>query len=208
MTVQEDSSISVLIVDDHSLVSETIAFALEHEGEFSFNLACSINSALDKIHGKGRFDAVLLDYELPGAQGLDGLEQLISANSGAVALFSGVASNLIAKRALDAGASGFIPKTLSLKTLRNAIKFIAEGEIFVPVDFTLREAVGEEKHGLKPRELQVLSYLAEGLPNKEIARNVGIPETIVKLDVKSICRKFEVKNRTQIVIEASRRGLI
>jgi two-component system, NarL family, nitrate/nitrite response regulator NarL len=208
MTSNQDSSISVLIVDDHALVRETIALSLSLDGDWTFNVSPDINSALQAIRENGRYNTVLLDYEVPGTQGLEGLEKLIEANEGGVALFSGVASNLIARRALEAGASGFIPKTLPLKSLKNAIRFIAEGEVYVPADFTLRESKTQGDHGLKPRELQVLSYLAEGLPNKEIGRRLGSTETIVKLDVKSICRKLDVKNRTQIVIEAGRRGLI
>lgn len=205
----DQNSLSVLLVDDHSLLCETLVMSLQSDGQFRLSVAKSIREALDLIEAHGRFDVVLLDYEIPGTQGLSGLTTLMEANGGSVALFSGVANGLVVKRALDEGASGFIPKTLALKTLKHAIRFISDGEVFVPVDFALSGMHrDEDRNGLKQRELQVLSLLGEGMQNKEIGRQLDQPETIVKLDVKSICRKLGVSNRTQAVIEARRRGLL
>jgi two-component system, NarL family, nitrate/nitrite response regulator NarL len=203
----DKGALRVLLVDDHSLICETIALALTDE-DLTLVTARTINEAEQKIDAEGRFDVVLLDYDVPGMQGLKGLRNLASQNKGAVVLFSGVASRLVVERALDAGASGFIPKTLPLRTLKHAIRFIADGETFLPADYMRRTSQGDgDELGLKPREMQVLAFLCEGLQNKEIGRQMGVEETIVKLDVKSICRKLGAKNRTQAVIEARNRGL-
>jgi two-component system, NarL family, nitrate/nitrite response regulator NarL len=200
-------ALRVLLVDDHSLICETIALALTDE-DMTLVTVKSIPEAEEQITANGRFDVVLLDYDVPGMQGLKGLRSLASQNDGAVVLFSGVASRLVVERALDAGASGFIPKTLPLRTLKHAIRFIADGETFLPADYMRRTSQGDgDELGLKPREMQVLTLLCEGLQNKEIGRQMGVEETIVKLDVKSICRKLGAKNRTQAVIEARNRGL-
>lgn len=202
-------SIRVLVVDDHTLLSETVAAALASYEGLSVDTVKDIQSAEDSILASGRFDVILLDYDLPDVHALEGLERIMRANSGGVALFSGVAHRSVVERALAQGASGFIPKTLSIKTVAHALRFIADGDVFVPADFILRSGKGDAVGlGLKPRELKVLAFLNEGMPNKEIGRELGIEETIVKMDVKSICRKLDVRNRTQAVLAARKHGLV
>jgi two-component system, NarL family, nitrate/nitrite response regulator NarL len=201
-------ALRVLLVDDHSLICETLAMALADD-DLTIETVTSIDEARQAIEGSGRFDVVLLDYDVPGMDGLNGLRALSSLNEGAVVLFSGVASRPVVERALDAGANGFIPKTLPLRTLKHAIRFIADGETYLPADYMRRTGQGQVAElGLKQREMQVLVLLCEGMQNKEIGRVMGVEETIVKLDVKSICRKLGTKNRTQAVIEARNRGLV
>ncbi|MCL1627126.1 response regulator transcription factor [Roseibaca sp. V10] len=200
----------VLLVDDHSLVAETISLALSANNEsMTLETASSTEEAVDLINQGGRFDVILLDYDLPGERGLNGLQKLIAVNDGGVALFSGVAGHGVMERALEMGAAGFVPKTLPLKTLKHAINFIADGEVFVPAAITASYfSPPTNELGLKPREVMVLGYLAEGLANKEIGLKLDLAESIVKFDVKSICRKLDVKNRTQAVIEARRLRLV
>ena len=113
-----------------------------------------------------------------------------------VAILSGTAAQSIARQALDAGAKGFLPKTLSAKSLGAAIRFIATGQVFVPYDFIARE---EKKtvENLTQRETEVLKGLCAGQSNKEIAMALDLHEVTVKLHVKTLCRKLGAKNRTQ-----------
>lgn len=201
----------VLLVDDHSLILETMSVALgdvSGPNPLMLETANTVDAALQQIASCGRYDAVLLDYQVPGMAGLDGLKSLIAANGGKVILFSGVATPRVVERAMEMGASGYIPKTLQLKTLRHAIQFVADGEVFLPVEFMRnRVATGANDLGLKPREMRVLGLLCQGLQNKEIGGELNLEETIVKLDLRSICRKLGAKNRTQAVIEARKLGL-
>jgi two-component system, NarL family, nitrate/nitrite response regulator NarL len=200
-------AIRVLLVDDHTLICETITLALTSD-DLVLDSVGSVALAETMIAETGRFDVVLLDYDVPGMDGLAGLRSLAELNKGGVVLFSGVVNRLVVERALDAGASGFIPKTLPLRTVRHAIRFIADGETFLPFDYIRNAGQNDGAElGLKMREMKVLTLLCEGLPNKEIGREMGIEETIVKLDVKTLCRKLGAKNRTQAVIEARNRGL-
>jgi two-component system nitrate/nitrite response regulator NarL len=205
---QRSTETSVLILDDHLLVSETLAAGLVVEGGYQLDMASDLDGATQKIKVHGRYDVVLLDYHLPGVQGLNALRLLIELNKGGVALFSGVAGWAIVQAAMEQGASGFIPKTLPLKTLIHAIRFIADGETFLPVEY-MRRFTGSDGPvmGLKPREMRVLAHLCEGLQNKEIGREVGIEEVIVKMDVKAICRKLGVRNRTEAALTARRLGV-
>ena len=202
-------AVRVLIVDDHRLVAETIVAALSAEVGISVEISVDIDSALERIQQSGRFDVVMLDYDLPGSHSLDGLERVMTANGGGVALFSGVANWNVVERALALGAAGFIPKTLPLKTVAHALRFIASGEVYVPADFAMNMGKSDGNSlGLKPREMKVLEFLNQGMQNKEIGREVGVEETIVKMDVKSICRKLGVRNRTQAVLAAREHRIV
>jgi two-component system, NarL family, nitrate/nitrite response regulator NarL len=203
----ESQALRVLLIDDHALLCETIGIALTSD-QLKLVSVGTVEQATACILAEGRFDVILLDYSVPGMDGLIGLRALADLNQGRVVLFSGTANRAVVERALDAGASGFIPKTLPLRTLRHAIRFIANGETYLPAEYLRRSGEYEGGEvGLKAREMRVLTLLCEGMPNKEIGRALGVEETIVKLDVKSICRKLGAKNRTQAVIEARNRGL-
>lgn len=207
--LQEGGGVRLLIVDDHSLVSETLEFAIRDSWGIGVSCVSSLSSALDRIKKDGAFDLILLDYHLPEVNGFDALRQLLEANCGRVALFSGVAPPFIIERAIEMGAVGFVPKSIHLPALRHAVNLMIFGEVFVPASLKIgalkRSDVVLE---LKPRELGVLRLICEGLQNKEIAAELSVPVTSVAVDVKSFCRKLGVSNRTQIVIESQKLGLV
>ncbi|MEM6564335.1 MAG: response regulator transcription factor [Pseudomonadota bacterium] len=201
----------VLLADDHDLVLETIASFLKTEGGFDVETCGSLEDACQKIGNDIAYDLVLLDYTMPGMNGLEGMKKAIEVSFGRpVALMSGTASKSIAQDAIDAGAIGFLPKTMAAKSMVNAVKFMAMGETYVPLDFM--NAVEEETDvpmakQLSERELQVLGGLCKGLSNKEIARDLGLQEVTIKLHVKTLCRKIEAKNRTHAAMLAKEAGL-
>lgn len=202
-------SLRVLVVDDHLLVAETVVAALAVEQGFQVAMAPDVDTAVAAVEQAHRFDVILLDYDVPGMDSLEGMRRLIKANGGGVALFSGVVNRMMVERAIDQGAAGFIPKTLPLRTLGHAIRFIADGEVYLPIDYVRRMGGGDDGgFGLKPREMKVLAFLCEGLQNKEIGRELGMEEVIVKMDVKAICRKLGARNRTQAVIAAQKHGIV
>lgn len=198
----------LLVADDHDLVRETIALFLEAEGITDVVSVDSLDAALDAIARTGSFDLVLLDYNMPGTTGLDGLTQIIEANDGRpVALLSGTASAQIASDALATGAAGFIPKTMGTKSMISAIRLMVAGEVFVPFSF-MRKNEQRTVGNLSERETEVLRGLGEGKSNKEIARDLNLQEVTIKLHVKTLCRKLNAKNRTQAAMIARDRGML
>lgn len=203
------AELKILVVDDHVLVGETTRAALMAETNFEVALAVDVGSAIEMIQRGEKYEVVLLDYDVPGMDGLRGLERILEANGGGVVLFSGAAGFRIVERAMSHGASGFIPKTLPLRVLGHAIRLIAAGETYLPADWLRWVGKNEgEAFGLKPRETQVLALLCEGYQNKEIGRELGMTEVVVKMDVKAICRKLGVGNRTEAVITAYKNDII
>lgn len=203
----------VLIADDHELLRDVLRSYLEAETGFVVETVADLTGALDSIAAAGAaatpFDLVVLDYGMPGMDGYRGLEQAIAASAGRpVALMSGLAPPGVAEKVLAAGAAGYLPKTLPARSLVNAIRFMAAGEVYMPLDLhrpsrTLEAAPS----GLSPRELEVLAGLCAGHANKEIARDLNLREPTIKLHVKTICRKLDAKNRTHAAMIARERAL-
>ena len=197
----------ILIADDHDLVRETLLMFLQAQDGIEAQDASDLPSALARIDRDGPFDLVLLDFGMPGMNGLEGLRRAMATRgAGRVALMSGVATRDVAERALALGAAGFLPKTLPARTLANAVRFMAMGETYAPVDFmTAHDEPAPPNpmaEKLTERELQVLRGLCEGKANKEIALDLDLMEPTVKLHVKTLFRKIGAANRTQAALLA------
>jgi DNA-binding NarL/FixJ family response regulator len=198
----------ILVADDHDLVRETIAAYLGGGDVSEVQTVASLHEAVDAVSQTGSFDLVLLDYNMPGMNGLEGLSRMRQANEGKpVAILSGMASRDVADAALRAGAQGFIPKTLSARSLLTAARFMAAGEIYAPVEFMQQRQPAQEG-GLTRREHDVLCGICEGKSNKEIARDLDLQEGTVKLHVKTLSRKLEARNRTHAAMIGRDRGLV
>ena len=202
----------ILIADDHDLLRETLSMFLASEGSIDTALASTLDAALDLIHSEEKFDLIMLDYNMPGMAGLNGLKRAMEASGGSpVALMSGIASRAVAEEALAFGAAGFVPKTLAAKTLVNAVRFMAMGEKYAPIDFMTADdptvAPNPLAQKLSRRELQVLEGLSKGKSNKEIARDLDLQEPTIKLHVKTLYRKIGAANRTQAALIAKEEGL-
>jgi DNA-binding NarL/FixJ family response regulator len=202
----------ILIADDHDLVLDTLSAFLAREDGFELSRAASFEDAARKIQREGPFDLVLLDYGMPGMDGLAGLARARALNGERpVAIMSGIAPRSVAEQALAEGAAGFLPKTMAAKSLVNAVRFMVAGEQYAPIDY-LTEPEPPGRHPLaerlSKREMQVLGALCRGLANKEIARELMLQEVTVKLHVKTLCRKLEARNRTHAAMIAKEAGLV
>lgn len=201
----------ILIADDHDLLRDALVAFMDQEDNIETHTAADLAEAVALIDGDWTYDLVLLDYNMPGMNGLEGL-RVASDRNGVhrVALMSGEANRDVAEQALELGATGFVPKTLPAKSLVNAIKFMAMGEKYAPLEFMTAEP-DENNHplleNLTERETQVLKGLTEGKSNKEIARDLDLSEPTVKLHVKTLYKKLGVANRTQAALIARDQGV-
>jgi len=212
----EAGTINVLIADDHQLLLDAMVRPLENCG-FAVHLSNSYSSACERIKEEGPFDVVLLDLNMPGMDGLATIKSIVTENDGgSVVLFSGSVSTVVIMRALEEGARGFIPKSVSLKSLENAIRLVASGEQFVPYSFFANTQDASAWHApenggtskLNERELKVLYGASIGQSNKEIAHDLSMSEVTVKMHMRSICSKLGAKNRTQAAMFAQQKQII
>lgn len=201
------SGMRVLIADDHDLVREALASFLQGEGVVEVQTVPTLDDAVRAADESGSFDLVLLDYNMPGMNGLEGLDRMIAANDRRpVAIISGTASRSLAEQAIRAGAAGFVPKTMSSRSMVSAVRFMAAGEVYAPFSFMQSAQAGSSN--LSHRETEVLRGLCEGKSNKEIARVLDLQEVTIKLHVKTLSRKLNAKNRTHAAMIAREQNLI
>jgi two-component system, NarL family, nitrate/nitrite response regulator NarL len=210
----------LLVADDHELIRDTLQSFLAREAEVEIVTVGDLPAAYNQIAQDMPFDLVLLDYAMPGMNGLEGLARVLALpNPPKVALLSGLAARDVAEAALAMGAQGFLTKSMPARSLLSAIRFMATGERFVPVEVMLSglpgpdpmplpQAEGGGAVSLTPRELQVLRALCDGKTNKEIARDMGLREPTVKLHIKTLYRRLGASNRTQAAMMARRLGLV
>lgn len=198
-------TINVLLVDDHSMVLDTFSLFLRSEGGMQVETANDLPRAFSLVK-TSVFDMILLDLNMPGMNGLEGLEKMVQmARPVPVAILTGAASSKVIEEIMDSGAAGLILKTSSASTMSAAIRFMSTGAQYLPPE-TRFQSHGNEKSALlevlTEKERLVLQYLVDGKLNREIAGEIGIAETTVKMHVMSICRKFGVRNRTQAAVLA------
>ena len=208
----------LLFADDHPMFLDAVREHLNRTfPDIEIQAASSLQEVSEKlssgVEAEG-YDLVVLDFSMPGMAGIEGVRGLRETYPDlAIAVTSGVAKMRDVKAVLDMGARGFLPKTLTGSAYAGALRVIAEGGTFVPVETmqALAAAAADRKvnaEGLTPREMEVLEGIADGKPNKQIARDLDIHEVTVKLHARSIFKKIGVQNRSQAAVVARERGLV
>lgn len=209
----------ILVVDDHPLMADALGFAVRTlDRATQVETAGDLRSALARA-GEAGFDLCLLDLGLPDCSGLQALERMRDALPGLpVVVVSGSSDVASVLEALDLGAMGYIPKTSPRDVLLAAVRLVASGGIYVPVEALRTRAAGGPAPSAEPiraaadlalsaRQREVLGLLLKGLPNKLIARKLDISENTTKIHVSAVLRALGVANRTQALIAAHRLGL-
>lgn len=228
--------ITLLLVDDHTLFRRGLKALLAQDERFAVAAeAADVGEALRCLQ-RERPDVILLDNHLPGVRGVDAIPALREAAPGARVLMLTVSENehdLAA--ALQAGADGYLLKTVESDQLADTIVKVMEGESVISPEMmtklvaafrarpaaaptppasavpVIEAAPGEAAAGvelLSPREREILLLIARGDSNKLIARALDIAETTVKIHVQHILRKLGLSSRVQAAVFATSRGLV
>jgi len=209
--VESQDHYRLVIADDHPLfrgaMREAISGLLK---KADIAEAGTFEETVELLSGD--VDLVLLDLAMPGVRGFSGLMYMraqypsvpvvvVSANDDPAAI----------RRCMEFGASGFIPKTLGIDTMRAAISRVLAGGVWTPPDVNLSTGADAEAAELMarmatltPQQVRVLMMLSEGLLNKQIAYQLGVSEATVKAHVSAILQKLGVESRTQAVIAAAK----
>lgn len=188
----------VLIADDHKLLAEAVGSMLTAQGGFDVVTVENYHQALAQLDQDPDFDIVLLDLKMPGMVGLDSVRSIVEkARSGKVVLFTGLVDRHFLNSSLELGVKGLIPKTMPLQSLNSVIQLIMSGQIFVPMNDVINNSEQQSGTGsdLNEKELFVLRLAADGMTNKEIARDMSCTEVTVKMHMRSICKKLGARNR-------------
>jgi DNA-binding NarL/FixJ family response regulator len=209
------SGVRFVIADDHPLFRGALKQALAGMGgEPEILEAGDFETARGIVAANDDLDLILLDLSMPGVSGLSGLVTLRGLQAGVpVVIVSAHDDPETIRRALSLGASGFISKSSSMEAIREAIASVMAGGIWSPDDIDLGVEGDPEisdliqrLQTLTPQQSRVLSMLAEGLLNKQIAYELGVSEATIKAHVSAVLQKLGVDSRTQAVIQLSKIG--
>ncbi|WP_020206267.1 response regulator [Cupriavidus sp. WS] len=215
-------TIRILLIDDHTLFRSGVRALLARQTDFEI-----VDEAADGVEGvkrakQHRPDVILLDLNMPGLSGLETLKFLVEDLPGCAVVMLTVseeAEELAA--ALRSGAQGYLLKNIEAETLTSAIRRAAAGEAVISPGMTEKlvaqfrapapqpaaAASAGDKARLTSREHEIVRGLARGESNKEIARELGVAESTVKIHVQNILKKLNLTSRVQIAVYAVERGL-
>jgi DNA-binding NarL/FixJ family response regulator len=205
----------LMIVDDHPLFRGALNQALSASIEsVAITEAGSLDELIAALAQSSDVDLILLDLAMPGVQGLSGLMYLRAQHPEIpVVIVSASEDAPLIRRAIDFGASGYAPKSLPVDRIRDAVRQVLDGAIWVPPDIDLGLSPDKETielvsrlSTLTPQQVRVLMMLGEGLLNKQIAFRLSVSEATIKAHVSAILQKLAVDSRTQAVIAINRIG--
>ncbi|TAN63048.1 MAG: response regulator transcription factor [Magnetospirillum sp.] len=210
----EGRAVRVLIADDHPLFRDALRHVVAQSLDGAECIeACDFGQITAVLAEDELLDLILLDLNMPGMDGFTGLLRLREDLPDTPIIVVSASEEVdVVEQALACGAAGFIPKSSAKERMREAVNLVMSGEVFRPeeilggrarvVDPLLEEKLGSLTH----RQRMVLSLLARGRSNKQIAYELDVTNTTVKAHMTAILRKLKVTSRTQAVIVARQIG--
>jgi len=206
----------ILIADDHALFREGLRHVLLQFGAgVTVIEAPNCEQALSLSALNPDLDLALLDLKMPGMDGFEAMSLLLERSPALpIVVLSSSEDPADMRRALEAGAMGFISKSETAQVILSALRLVLSGGIYVPPALVRESAIRAQSHAsaassrLTPRQLGVLSLVVQGKSNKMIARELDLSEATVKVHVSAIMKALDAVNRTQVAMTAKKLGLI
>ena len=208
-TAPRSTPIRVLCVDDHPLVRKGIVAILANESDIELVAEAGNGRDAVELFRQHRPDVTLMDLRMPELDGIGAVKQIRSEFPDAkiIALTSFDGDQDI-YRALEAGVRGYLFKEMVHTEVLNAIRKVESGQKLMSQEVAERMAEYFPQVALTPREVEVLTLVAQGLANKEIAVKLGTANGTVKIHVQNILAKLNATDRTRAVTIALQRGII
>ena len=208
-TKTAEAVITVICVDDHPLVRKGIAWILAKEPDIKLIAEAGSGKEAVELYRTHKPDVLLIDLRMPNMDGVEAAEAILrdfpQARIIALTSYSGDQEIF---RTLKAGVHGYLLKEMVHTEVVRAIRTVHMGKRLVPAEVTERLTQFLPQPALSPREAEVLSFVAKGLSNKEIAEQLGTSEGTVRIHVQHILSKLEAGDRTHAVTIALQRGIL
>lgn len=207
--MKDQTPIKILCVDDHPLVREGLAAVINSQPDMVLLAqASNAQEALQEFRAK-QPDVTLMDLRLPGQSGIDAVIAIRSEFPDArIVMLTTFEGDVEIQRALEAGARGYLLKSMPPKDLLEVIRQVHGGKKRIPAQIAAQLAEHLSDEALTGREIEVLSQIAGGNRNRDIAEKLFITEETVKVHIKHIMEKLGASDRTQAVAIGIRRGII
>jgi DNA-binding NarL/FixJ family response regulator len=201
--------IKVMVVDDHPLMRVGVASIVNARSDMTVVAQAGTGEEAVTLFFKHKPDVTLMDLRLPGMSGVDSIRSIRETHPRArFVVLTTYEGDADIHRALEAGAQGYVIKGMPYQTLVEALQRVHTGGRFLPPPVARALASRMPDSELSAREQEVLSLLASGKSNKDIASTLGISESTVKCHVSAILLRLNVSDRTEAVVTALHRGLI
>lgn len=201
--------IRVLIVDDHPLLREGLAAVIQGESDMAIAAEASDGKEAIECFREHRPDVTLMDLQMPQ---MDGVASTLAIRGewpdARIVMLTTYRGDALALRALKAGASGYLLKSMVRTNLLEAIRLVHSGHRYIPREIATELAAHVTDETLSPREVEVLRRVAGGSSNKLIASQLLVSEDTVKSHIKNIMGKLSANDRTHAVTIAMKRGII
>lgn len=199
----------ILIADDHYLVRMGLAGLVNTQADMEIVGEASDGAQAIELYDQLQPDLVLMDTRMPVKDGIEASLAIRKKHPHAsILMLTAFDGDADIRRALDAGAQGYVLKSSTGEQLLPALRAVAQGRLWMPKEITARLDSKRSFEQLTPREVDVLNELAKGLANKQIAEAFNITEYTVKGHLKNILAKLRVADRTEAVTVALQRGII
>jgi len=207
--MNEPSRIRVFSVDDHPLLREGIAAIINNQQDMQVIAQAANGQDAIQHFKKHQPDVTLMDLRLPDMSGIDAMVAIRAEFPEArIILLTTFEGDVEIKRALEAGARGYLLKSMPPKELVEAIRQVHAGKKRIPPQLAAQLAEHMSDEVLTTREIEVLAQIAGGNRNRDIAEQLFISEETVKVHIKHIMEKLGASDRTQAVAIGIRRGII
>jgi DNA-binding NarL/FixJ family response regulator len=201
--------LKILAVDDHPLLREGLAAVMNGEQDMELVAEAASGQEAIALFRMHRPDVTLIDIQMPGMNGIDAMVAIRSEFPGArFIVLTTYQGDVQALRALKAGASGYLLKSMLRKELLDTIRSVHAGKRRIPPEIAAELADHVTDDALSEREIQVLKRVATGHANKTIASQLSVSEAAVKANMKSILSKLNANDRTHAVMIALKRGFL
>jgi DNA-binding NarL/FixJ family response regulator len=202
--------ITVLLVDDHALVRRGFRLMLEDDPEIEVAAEASDGEEAVRLAGKLRPRVIVMDCALPGMDGMDATRRIRQQHPDiAVIMLTMHSEDTWVRRALEAGANGYILKSAVDLDLADAVKRVAAGNTVLDPRVSLPSVLkGEKSLGLTQRELEILRLIVGGKSNKEIASDLALSVNTVAVHRANIMDALGIHNTAELVVYAIKNGLV
>ena len=204
-----DQPIRILAVDDHAILREGVAALIGSQGDLQLVAEAATGAEAIQLHQIHDPHVTLVDLALPDMSGVDVIQAIRSrAPRARFVVLTTFRGDVQALRALKAGATGYLLKSMLRKDLLETIRTVHAGGKYIPPEISSDIAAYAAGETLSDREIEVLTWVAEGSSNKVVAIRLGISEDTVKNHMRAILAKLGASDRTHAVTIAIRRGFL
>lgn len=201
----------ILVADDHPIFVEALIGLLERDGvAAAWERATTFDEMILRLEADAACSLVIMDLDMPGVELHESAARLRKlVGQAPLAIVSGESDPSAVLRVQESGFNAFLPKSLDTKLLCSAIRLvIAGGSYFPRVEKDVSDAYEKRASEFSVREMAIIRAVAGGHSNKQIARDLGLQEVTIKMNLTRILDRTKLKNRTQLATYALKEGLV